>query len=68
MKFHLSIDCGNAAFDDHTPGEVARLLRETAQRLEGHASLPEVLRLYDLNGNHVGEAKAIGKRYAKRGA
>lgn len=68
MKFRLSIDCGNAAFEDHAPGEVARILRELAARMEHHASLPDVLHMFDVNGNHVGEAVTTGRRPMKRRA
>lgn len=68
MHFKLSIDCGNAAFADHAPGEVARILRELAARMEPHATLPDVLRMFDVNGNYVGEAVTTGRRTAKRGA
>ena len=66
MKFKVSIDCGNAAFDDGNNGttEAARILRTLADRIEGHGTWAEVLRLYDTNGNHVGEATTTGKRKA----
>ena len=56
MKFRLEITCDNAAFDDPesddaTGEELARLLREAAERVElGYAMGP----LMDKNGNHVG--------------
>lgn len=54
MKFQLTINCDNAAFfvDDDLQGEeIARILREAADKLEhGHAAGP----LYDVNGNRVG--------------
>lgn len=63
MKFRLSIDCGNAAFQDgNGPAEVSRILREQADRIERHACLPDVLRLFDVNGNYVGEAVTTGKK------
>ena len=58
MAYRIEIDTQNAAFEDEgTPQEVARILRELAERLETAACLPKVMRLYDINGNHVGEAK-----------
>jgi hypothetical protein len=64
MKFKLHLDCGNAAFDDGANGtaETARILRELAGRIEGHGTFADVLRIYDINGNHVGEAVTTGKR------
>jgi hypothetical protein len=54
MKFKIEIDCGNAAFEDDATGEVARILRSLADRLERGmaASFP----LHDFNGNKVGTA------------
>jgi hypothetical protein len=54
----ITIDTGNAAFSDGNKGaEVARILRELADRLDdsGAEVLPVTLR--DYNGNRVGEAK-----------
>lgn len=63
MKFKLSIDCGNSAFDDgDAPLEVARILRQLAERLEPRVDLPASVLLFDVNGNHVGEAVTTGKR------
>ena len=62
--FRLTINTQSAAFDAENGGaacEVARILRETAQRIEVANRLLEVLRLYDFNGNYVGETK-IGNR------
>lgn len=64
MKFTLSIDMDNAAFDDdqehgYAPRpEVARILRQQADRLEagdyytGHSQT-----IRDVNGNDVGRGK-----------
>jgi hypothetical protein len=59
MKFRLTLDCGNAAFDypDHR-AEVARILRETAAKLDGGR---EGGFLRDVNGNHVGTFAFTGK-------
>ncbi len=67
MRFRVSIDCRNAAFADDGPGEVARILRDLAKRIEGHGVFCDVLRLYDLNGNHVGEATTTGRNVAATG-
>ncbi len=54
MAFTMAISCGNDAFFPDPVPEVARLLREVADRLESgeDASSPLVLR--DVNGNDVG--------------
>lgn len=51
-NFRLSFDLGNAAFEgDQLTGEIARLLREAADKVEaGEISAP----LRDINGNEVG--------------
>lgn len=60
--FKLRIDTGNAAFaDGNAPAEVARILREIADRIDGRACLPDVLRLFDVNGNYVGAAQVGGR-------
>jgi hypothetical protein len=48
----ITIDTGNAAFDDgNREYEVARILREAADRIENGA---EDFTLRDINGNKVG--------------
>lgn len=55
MKFHLLIECDNAAFADDCAGEVARVLRDAAARVaDGQADDFEPVRLRDVNGNRVG--------------
>lgn len=59
-KFELSIDCGNAAFDDNGTGcETARILRELADRIERsyNGILPDDYILRDDNGNRSGMAR-----------
>lgn len=60
MNFSLTIDCGNAAFDETPASEVARILRELAHRLEQDGVLSSehgnAFRLFDSNGNRVGLA------------
>ncbi len=54
-SFSLKINCDNAAFDgDDLPLEIGRLLRETAEKVEGGRKAG---RVYDVNGNHVGDFK-----------
>lgn len=52
MEFILKIDCDNAAFDEWFTDEVARLLRETADRLDNNQTDGKIR---DSNGNSVGE-------------
>jgi hypothetical protein len=54
MKLH--VDTGNAAFDDYPATELARILRELAEALE-HGDIRHYRRLYDINGNAVGECE-----------
>ena len=59
MKFTLEIDCGNAAFDDDLPAEIARILRVVANELP--RVYPEQYgRLRDANGNAVGVWQITG--------
>ena len=51
MKFTLNIDCNNAAFEGDTDAEVARILKEVAEKIEGGASSGTIS---DINGNRVG--------------
>ncbi len=62
-KFTVSIDCGNAAFtapyaDDVTTEtaapELARILREIADQIEGGARYAWYQTVRDVNGNDVG--------------
>lgn len=49
---NITIDTGNAAFDDgNREAEVARILREAADKIEAGY---EDFGLYDFNGNKVG--------------
>ena len=50
--FRLSVDTGNAAFDDDYRNEVARILRAAADAIDASASQSSILR--DINGNAVG--------------
>jgi hypothetical protein len=51
MKFALQLECDNAAFEECLRVEVARILRNAADRIE---QLPVSGKLYDINGNSVG--------------
>jgi len=54
--FHLEIETSNAAFADDPAGEVARILRDLAERIEGYGVAPaSAMSLRDANGNAVGE-------------
>lgn len=52
MKVKIEIKCDNAAFEDAPEHEVARILREAAQRIEGGGL--SCFPLFDYNGNKVG--------------
>jgi hypothetical protein len=60
MKFKLKIDCGNVAFEDDATGEVARILRSLADRLE--QGMAASFRLHDFKGNKVGTAVFKGDK------
>lgn len=51
MKFVLEINCDNAAFDERSL-EVAHILTRITERV---ISRKEGGKIYDSNGNHVGE-------------
>ncbi|KXS55004.1 MAG: hypothetical protein AWU57_600 [Marinobacter sp. T13-3] len=57
--FTLTIKTDNAAFEEPAQ-EVARMLRELADRIDRDSELPDVLPLRDLNGNRVGQAETDG--------
>jgi len=56
MKTIIEIKMDNAAFEDNHSGETARILRELAQRIDGHPhfSPGHDQALRDVNGNEVG--------------
>jgi hypothetical protein len=62
-KVVIEIDLGNAAFEDEPAFEVARILGEVTMKLElGHIVIPGYeVGLTDINGNHVGSIKTVGK-------
>lgn len=55
MEFKLAINCDNPAFDNAS-SEVARILRELADRIDGHPhfSAGHSQPVMDANGNEVG--------------
>lgn len=54
MKVTIEIQCDGAAFgEDHTGTELARILREYADRVNGEEPADRVT-LRDINGNTVG--------------
>jgi len=48
----ITIDTGNAAFEHHPGGEIARILREIARQFDDNETV--IRKLFDLNGNAVG--------------
>ena len=54
----IRIETGNAAFEDSPTGEIARLLRDLADRFEQDGIPPSTL--HDLNGNFCGEVQIVG--------
>ena len=60
MKFTITMDCNNAAFDGSPEDECARIIRdELLPRV--HCSLAKMF-LHDVNGNVVGYAAFTGRR------
>lgn len=55
MTFTLKIETGNAAFEENSGQEIARILRELASHIDERDVLPnEGSALFDYNGNRVG--------------
>lgn len=56
MKAHISIMMDNAAFDSHSGEELARILRNLADRIDcDQLEEDDRYGLMDFNGNKVGE-------------
>jgi hypothetical protein len=63
MKLKVTIDMQNDAFAHQQGIETARILRDLADTIEVNAYLGGLnTRLFDVNGNRVGEAVTTGKR------
>lgn len=58
MEATLTIRMDNAAFDDDL-GELARILHELADKVEGGVHVGDSFKARDLNGNTVGELTII---------
>ena len=57
QQITITIDTGNAAFEDGAGGsEVARILRTLADRYENDGLWDQTHTLRDINGNRVGKA------------
>lgn len=52
----ITIETGNAAFDECPATEIARILRDLATRLEENGD-PFWTNLYDANGNNCGRVE-----------
>ena len=53
-KFTVNIRCDNAAFDDAPESEIARILRDIADKLESDGASGFFETIRDINGNDVG--------------
>jgi hypothetical protein len=53
--YHLAIEMKNAAFEENPCGEVARILRELADKVEAEEPI-ENHTFHDINGNYCGNA------------
>lgn len=57
MTFKVSIEMDNAAFEESSGVEVARILRSVADAIDEQDVLPGFeMNLRDINGNKVGKA------------
>lgn len=63
QKFTVTIETGNAAFDETPASEIARILKQLAWELEceGVPARGDSWTLHDVNGNRVGAAKVGGR-------
>ena len=58
--YKIEIETDNAAFEDDQAGEVARILRDLADRIESLGAVPTDSLIRDINGNQVGAAVHCG--------
>lgn len=63
LRFRLELEASNAAFDDAPASEIARILRDAADRIErdGEGAFGPAP-LFDANGNKVGRFWGEGQR------
>lgn len=62
-RITITIETGNAAFEDEPASEVARILRAAADRVEETGEVPHCgLPLFDVNGNRCGAVTIEGGR------
>lgn len=55
MKITITVDCGNAAFEEHATSEVSRILSGFAGAIPGwELQSLDGIKLHDINGNTVG--------------
>lgn len=59
MKCRITINMDNAAFAPPAGDELARILRDLANRVDHAYPMAGAQPLYDINGNHVGQAEMI---------
>jgi hypothetical protein len=55
-RITITIETGNAAFEDSPTGEIARILRHLAKRFEEHGDL-DGAKIMDHFGNSVGTVR-----------
>jgi hypothetical protein len=60
MKFNLQLECDNAAFGREPDFEVARILRDAADKLEKGYGSTGTITLRDINGNRCGSCAYEG--------
>lgn len=60
MSITIKIDTDNAAFEDSPGYEVARILRQLADKINQFDGLAGYIKLYDVNGNKVGAFEVEG--------
>lgn len=60
MRFNLTINTDSAAFDDDCGNEIARILREVADRMEEDSAVIRGI-IRDFNGNKCGEYTNFGE-------